>query len=68
MKSVVIAEALLQKWPAVQNLCGDVVILEAGDALVIPQGVWHHVHSLDPLKKLPFEQIGPPISLTNRSK
>ena len=40
---------LAARWPRTrQQARGAAVTLEAGDVLVMPQGVWHQVHSLDP--------------------
>ena len=39
---------LAAMWPRARACArGAAVVLEAGDALVMPQGVWHQVHSLD---------------------
>ena len=39
---------LAARWPRTREAArGACVTLEAGDALVMPQGVWHQVHSLD---------------------
>lgn len=40
---------LAAQWPRTRERArGAAVTLEAGDVLVMPQGVWHAVHSLDP--------------------
>ena len=40
---------LVSRWPRARHaLRGNFVELEAGDVLVMPQGVWHQVHSLGP--------------------
>mmetsp|Transcript_114754 Transcript_114754/g.358890 ORF Transcript_114754/g.358890 Transcript_114754/m.358890 type:complete len:754 (-) Transcript_114754:76-2337(-) len=40
-------EELCRCWPRALEARGMAVTLEAGDALVLPQGTWHHVHSLE---------------------
>merc|ERR1712048_544017 len=40
-------EELTSRWPRIAEARGAAVTLEAGDALIFPQGVWHHVHSLE---------------------
>mmetsp|Transcript_34097 Transcript_34097/g.89652 ORF Transcript_34097/g.89652 Transcript_34097/m.89652 type:complete len:674 (+) Transcript_34097:66-2087(+) len=41
-------EEIASRFPrARRSLRGAVVVLEAGDVLVMPQGVWHQVHSLE---------------------
>jgi len=38
---------LTSRWPRTAKARGATVVLEQGDVLVMPQGVWHHVHSLE---------------------
>lgn len=39
---------LAERWPRTRERArGASAVLEAGDVLVMPQGVWHQVHSLD---------------------
>ena len=40
-------DALLARWPRARGARGTSVVVEEGDVLVLPQGVWHQVHSLD---------------------
>ena len=40
-------DELRKRWPRVADVRGTSVVVEAGDILILPQGVWHQVHSLD---------------------
>ena len=41
-------EEIARRWPRTRaHARGAEIILEAGDVLLMPQGVWHQVHSLD---------------------
>ena len=43
-------EVIQTKWPKAREYArGASVVLEAGDVLIMPQGVWHQVHSLEPI-------------------
>lgn len=35
------------RWPRLPSAQGRDLVLEAGEALLLPQGTWHHVQSLD---------------------
>jgi len=41
-------DELVARWPRAAEARGVAATLEAGDVLVLPQGTWHHVQSLDP--------------------
>ncbi|KAL1507296.1 hypothetical protein AB1Y20_008142 [Prymnesium parvum] len=63
---------IADRWPLASEVRGTSVIVESGDVLILPQGVWHQVQSLDPhnvsvnllFKKSPAEfgvPLGPPF-------